>query len=610
MCGTLNPNLYKAKFSSTGSESDEARTKLPRISTSRITILLIALQLAFGVLIGRLFLVQFLHSEVLCKRSEDERRIQISGRAKRGKILDRHHNILALNRDLVSVYADPKFLNTEPRKIAGQLSLLLGVSESRIMTLLEKKQRRFVWLARNLGYDRLADIQRITRQVRGLGYQIHGRRFYPKDDRACHVIGYTNFANEGMEGIEHQHNPHLLGRGERSGSEGSEMPEKLLVYTDGKKRPISPPAVYEAMPGYGSDVVLTIDENIQFIAERELSSACKTWRAEKGTVVVMHSKTGEILALANYPNYNLNDYSASRESTKRNHAIWMQYEPGSVFKIVVAAAALNEKVATPTSIEYCEAGEYRLPNGHTIHDVKPNGWLTLSDIIEKSSNIGVVKIASRLSKVQLEEYTHRFGFGRKTGIDLPYEKRGSLRGFDRWDGYSASSVPFGQGISVTPIQMLNAINVIATNGILLEPYITKNIHGRNGQSIEHARREGSHRIISSESAAQVKQMLVKVTESGAGQTARVDGYRVAGKTGTAQKAKARLGYVKGKVVTTFAGFLPAEDPKISIIVVVDEPAGGALSSRVTAPIFRKIAHQTMSYLNQTDLFAQLPMVNR
>ena len=602
--------VFQRRDSSTREwDSDEYGKKIARISRTRIAILFIALQLGFGLLIGRLVLVQLLHGDELSRRSEGERQIQIP-KAARGRILDRHHNLLALNLDLISVWADPRFLNVDAHKVSARLAPVVGVPESEILASLQRNERQFIWLARNLSYDRLADIQSVIQPIRGVKYQIHEKRFYPKDDHACHIIGHTNFANEGVEGIEHLHDSHLLGTAHVSRTEISESTEKLLIPTDGKRRPISPQAVYETMSANGNDIILTIDDNIQFIAERELVAGCKKWRAKGGAAIVMRSKTGEILAMANYPTYNLNAYSTSQEGDKRNHAIWMQYEPGSVFKIVPAAAALEENLAAPDSLEYCEEGVYRLPNGHRIHDVKPNGWLKLSEILRKSSNIGILKIANRLTKEQFEAYTYQFGFGEKTGIDLPHEQAGKLRGFDHWDDFSSASVPFGQGISVTPIQMLNAVNAIAANGVLLQPYITKEIRGADGKLIEQGTTNQIHRVISPETATQMVEMLIGVTEGGSGWNARVDGYRVAGKTGTAQKAEKGRGYVKDKVVTTFIGFLPADDPDVSIIVVVDEPAGGPLSSRVTAPIFQKIASETIAYLNQTDVFAQPALAGR
>ena len=569
---------------------------------SRITIVWVGLELCLGLLVGRLFLIQYVHGQQLRERSENQRNTQVGSQTKRATILDRHGSVFAINQDLISVYADPKVLRDKPDEIASKLAPLLDVSEDRLLSVLQQKERRFVWLKRNLDYERLNDIRQVTKSIYGVGYRTHGKRSYPKDELASHIIGYTNFENRGIDGIEHEYDTYL------STGNKSHLPESQSksnrITADGKRRPIRPPQLYQQGGQYGRSVVLTLDEYIQHITETELIAGCEAWQARAGSAVVMHSKSGEILALANYPNYNLNHYSRSEESAKRNRAIWMQYEPGSVFKIVTAAALLNEKLMSPDSREYCEMGEYRLSNGHVIHDIKPNAWLTLSEIIAKSSNIGILKAAKHLNKEQLEVYTRRFGFGEKTGIDLPYERVGSLRGIQKWDDYTIASVPFGQGISVTPIQMLNAINVIATKGVLLQPYITRQIIDKDGSLIEQSSPQLIRRVVSAETAQAMTQMLVGVTEVGGGLRARVEGYAVAGKTGTAQKAERGKGYVEGKVVATFAGFLPAEDALLSIIVVVDEPAGAPLSSHVTAPIFQRIASEAMRYLSQKNLFVQ------
>jgi len=569
---------------------------------SRITIVWVGLELCLGLLIGRLFLIQYVHSQELRERSENQRKTQVGSQAKRATILDRHGSVFAINQDLISVYADPKVLKDKPDEIAHKLAPLLGVSEARLLSVLQQKKRRFVWLKRNLDYERLNDLRQVTRSIYGVGYRTHGKRSYPKDELASHIIGYTNFENRGIDGIEHQYDTYL------STSSKKDLPESQSksnqITADGKRRPIRPPQFYQQGGQYGRSIVLTLDEYLQHITEKELIAGCEEWQARAGAAIVMHSKSGEILALANYPNYNLNHYSRSEESAKRNRAIWMQYEPGSVFKIITAAALLNEKLMSPNSREYCEMGEYRLSNGHVVHDIKPNAWLTFSEIIAKSSNIGILKAARHLDKEQLAVYTHRFGFGEKTGIDLPYERVGSLRGIQKWDDYTIASVPFGQGISVTPIQMLNAINVIATKGVLLQPYITRQIIDKDGSLLEQSSPQPIRRVISAETAQAMTQMLVGVTEVGGGLRARVEGYAVAGKTGTAQKAERGKGYVEGKVVATFAGFLPAEDALLSIIVVVDEPVGAPLSSRVTAPIFQKIASEAMRYLSQKNIFVQ------
>lgn len=572
------------------------------MSFSRITIVWIGLELCLVLLIGRLFLIQYVHGPELRDRSESQRNVQVGSQAKRAKILDRHGSVFAINQDLVSVYADPKVVREKPDDVARKLAPVLNVSEDRLLTVLKQKKRRFVWLKRNIEYERLNGIRQAVNNIYGVRYRTHETRTYPKDELACHIIGYTNFENRGIDGIEHQYDAYL------STGDTNHLPESesknSQITTDGKRRPIRPPQFYQQGGQYGRSVVLTLDEYIQHIAETELVAGCQQWGARSGTAIVMHSKSSEILALANYPNYDLNHYSRSKELAKRNRAIWTQYEPGSVFKIITASALINEKLMSPDSLEYCEMGKYPLSNGHVINDVKPNGWLTLSEIIAKSSNIGILKAAGRLDKEQLEAYTRRFGFGEKTGIDLPYEQVGSLRGIQKWDEYSTASVPFGQGISVTPIQMLNAINVIATNGILLQPYLTRQIIDEEGIPLKRSYPKPIRRVISAETAEAITQMMVGVTETGGGIRARVAGYTVAGKTGTAQKADRGKGYVEGRVIATFAGFLPADEPLLSIIVVVDEPAGAPLSSQVTAPMFQKIATEAMRYLSQQDLFVQ------
>ena len=536
------------------------------------------------VLIGRLFLIQYLQRELhLVNILKTKTKSQI----KRGKILDRNRSVFAINKDLVSVVADPKVMTVEPHEVARKLAPLLIASESELLSALRKKDKRYVRLDRNLDYSLLKELRGITKDIYGLKYEVSGKRRYPKGELGCHIVGYTDFANKGKEGIEHQHNTYLA-------------PQELDSTFDSS----SPLDFRPDATAFGHNIVLTLDEFIQYVAEKELIAGCRKWRAKSGSVIVMHSKSGEILAMANYPSYNPNRYSQSQELTKRNLAIWAQYEPGSVFKVVTAAAAINEKIMTAESEVYCEKGKYHLPNGHVINDIKPNTWLTLTEVIQKSSNIGILKIASRLGKERLEDYTRRFGFGQKTGIDLPYEQDGSLRGFRKWDGFSMATVPFGQGISGTAIQMLNAMNAIATRGVLLRPYVTQQILDRNGNLVKRFHPTPIHRVISPKTAEIITDMLVRVTELGGGFHARVEGYRVAGKTGTAQKAEKGRGYVDGKVITSFAGFLPAEDPLVSIIVVVDEPAGAPLSSRVAAPIFRDIADQVMRYLIHKDLFAQ------
>ena len=576
--------------------------------TRRMCIVFVVLQLFFGILIVRLFLVQLLHGETLRKRAAAQGETRGQPQVKRGLICDRHGRVLALNGGLISVYADPEFMISAPEVVARKLAPLLDKPESEIASILHKKDRKFVWLKRNLQYSALTEIHPLATRIRGLGYQIHGKRFYPKGELACHVIGNTNFENKGIQGIESRYNDYLLNKNSEPPPEKPKFSE--VVHVAGKKQPVRPPAFQEIDEDSNTDgnsVILTIDEYIQHLTEQALIAGCKEWDAIGGVAVVMESKTGEILAMANYPNYDLNRYSKSAERSKRNLALWMRYEPGSVFKIITAAAAVNEQLMTPESVEDCEMGTYRVPGGPVIHDVKPNGVLTLGQILRKSSNIGITKVATRLGQEQLDKYTRKFGFGQKTGIDLPYEQIGSLYALKNWNEYSLGSVPFGQGISVTPIQMLNAMNTIAADGLLMRPYVTRQIAYRDGQPIKQFRPIAVRRVLSKETAKQMTQMLVgaaSLSVKEKAETAEAKEYQVAGKTGTAQKAEKGIGYANGKVMTTFVGFLPAEKPQISIIVVIDEPRGSPFSSKVTVPIFKQIAEETIRYLNQHSVFAQ------
>tara|TARA_B100000745_G_C20111613_1_gene380456 strand:- start:45 stop:1268 length:1224 start_codon:yes stop_codon:yes gene_type:complete len=400
--------------------------------------------------------------------------------------------------------------------------------------------------------------------------------------------------NTGIDGIEHFYDSIL------ASTIGTETELKI----DRGKYLTQPEKVYENSPKSNDTIVLTIDEYIQNITESTLEQGCNRWKCPRGTAIVMRSMTGEILAMANYPNYNLNQYTKTPEASKRNNAIWMEYEPGSIFKIVTATAVLNEGIHTPDSEFYCNNGEITLPNGHVIRDVKSNATLTLRKIIQKSSNIGIMKAARHLPHIKFQDYVSRFKFGQRTEIDLPYERTGSLWGLRVWDEHLAATVPFGQGISVTPLQMLCAINAIATGGRLMRPYIMLQRLTYDNKIIVQSKPKSHGWVMSPETAQTMKGILVGVTESGSGIRARVNGYSVAGKTGTSQKALKGIGYVRGKVVNSFAGFLPAENPQISIIIVLDEPANAPLSSTSVAPMFQDIAEQTMRYLNQTELFAQ------
>ena len=566
------------------------------LSIRRLVFVLIVLQAGFLLLVGKLFKVQVSNNTGHQEASEPTWRSPRTATIKRGKILDRHGNILALSRHSLSVYADPKYMKTDPIKVAQRLAPILNISESELITQLRRKDKQFVWLKKDLDYELLDEIRSVEREVRGLKHEVEQKRIYPKGALASQVIGHINDQNMG-EGIEYQYNNYLLSAQERQAAQRANAAQDELInlLSNGN-----------STDDYGYSVVLTLDEYLQYIAEKELAAACKQWNAPRGTVIVMASQTAEILALASYPTYDLNAYARENEEAKRNFGVWFAYEPGSIFKIIASSAVLNENIMTPESTVFCENGRYRLSNGRVIRDVSAKGWLTLEQVIQKSSNIGMIKVVKQLGYEDFRTYIQKYGFGKPTGVDLPYEHSGSLYAVKRWDTHSLGSVPFGQGIMVTPLQMVNALNVIANNGKLLLPHITREIRDNSGKVIKKIYPIKVEQVLHPHIAKQMTDILVGVVEGGSGRRARVEGYRVAGKTGTAQKAEPNGKGYAGREIMSFMGFLPAENPMVSIIVMLDEPTGARFSGQIAGPVFQKVATQTMQYLKQTEFFGPQP----
>lgn len=567
------------------------------LSIPRLVLMLIVLQAGFLLLLGKLFHVQVVGDGSGRESAAHTLFSKRTSKVKRGKILDRHGAVLGLSRHQFSVYADPKYMKADPKEVARKIAPVLGVSEEELLTQLTRKNKQFVWLKKGLDYELHDEIRTLQKDIRGLGYVVEQQRSYPKESLASHVIGHINAENQG-DGIEYQYNDYLL-----STKAGRRQLRTNAVGND----PIDLLKNGDSTEDYGYSVVLSLDEYIQYIAEKELAAACQKWQALRGTVIVMASKTAEILALANYPSYDPNAADSSEES-KRNLAVWLAYEPGSIFKIVAVSAALNEGIMTSASSVFCENGRFWLTKGRVITDVSAKGWLTLEEVLHKSSNIGMIKIVKQIGPDIFRDYIEKYGFGRKTGIDLPYEQSGSLYTVTHWDINSLGAVPFGQGILVTPLQMVNGLNVIANGGKLLRPYITQEIRDNSGTVIKKIYPIEVQQVLIPEIVAQMKEILVGVVEGGSGRQAQVEGYRVAGKTGTAQKAEIGKGYT-GKETMSFMGFLPAENPIVSIIVMLDEPKGARFSGQIAGPLFKAVATQTMQYLKQTEFFVpelQLP----
>ncbi len=563
------------------------------LSIRRLVFTLIVLQIGFLVLIGKLFTIQYsgLNEELLSRKDWRSRAKQD---VKRGKILDRHQSVLGISQDTLSVSADPKTFNRKSNaySVATELAPILEEPKTELLDKLKRKQNdqyvEFVWLKKDVDYEKYDDLRSVTSNHRGLKVSVESRRVYPKKTLASQVIGYLNDEKKG-EGIEFLYDKYL----ENLHPSFIEHASTLTTVSAQTQ------STTNALNNSGCNVVLTLDEYIQRVAEKELEQGCKEWNAPRGTVIVLAVDTSEILAMASCPSYDINDQTNASEEAKRNLGIWYVFEPGSIFKIVASSAVLNEAIMTPESTVFCEYGRFRLSNGRAIKDVSKKGWLPLSVVVQKSSNIGMIKIVQKLGIDSFQNYVYKFGFGKKTGVDLPYEKLGNLYALRNWDTNSLGAVPFGQGISVTPLQMVNALAVIANGGILRRPYITKEIRDAHGSIVQKNKPVNVQRVLRPEIARTMTEILVGVVEEGSGKRARIEGVRVAGKTGTAQKAEKGKGYSAGKEVMSFMGFLPADDPKIAIIVTIDEPTGARFSGQVAGPVFKRIATQSLKYIERT-----------
>lgn len=572
-------NINKGSETSAGFGRSAKRKSVSRSLRRRTIFALIFVELCFALLVCRLFLLQCIDGKELRLRAELQHRKTLCINPRRGAIYDRKSKPLAISTKSYSLYSDPSVLE-KPELVADSLSPILGISKGEILQKFES-EKRFIWLKRQLPEQVAKTIK--MHNYKGLDFQEEGKRFYPQGALASHIIGFVGLDNIGLEGIEKKYDAFM--RRETN---------EILTRKDRKGHDLDPLNLSYSRPAPGYDLVLTLDSVIQSIAERELQSACEKWNANGGSVIVMNPGTGEILAIANYPTYNLNNAFSVDDDSKRNRALIDLYEPGSAFKIITASAAINENLISPNEIIDCENGAYRV-KGHIIHDSGSHGQLTFSEVIEESSNIGTVKIAQRLGKERLYSYIKAYGFGEKTGIDT-LETDGIVKDPKRWTSRSMDAIPYGQEILVTALQMLSATNAIANNGVIMQPFIVKRItDGQN--SINEFDLHESKRPISAKTAQIMRNILIGAVENGTGQKARVEGYTVAGKTGTSQKAdEDGNGYLPGKYVSSFVGFLPADKPLISMIVIIDEPQGEYLGGIVSCPVFKEIATQIMQYL--------------
>ncbi len=555
----------------------------------RIVAVFFIMGLAFALVVLRLLYLQVFEQSKLAARGEHQYEQVIVLGPKRGTIFDRMGRELAVSLDVDSVYGIPSNIDN-PRELAQRLGRILREDPRKLERKLEG-DKQFVWLSRKVDPAKAAKVRELDSE--DIRLKTEARRFYPNKTLAGPLLGFTGMDNHGLEGLERVYDGMLRG-----------VDGWVLAEKDARGRMVFPggPAFQFRMPKPGNDVILTIDEVIQHIAEKELDAALATSHAKGGVCIVMNPQSGEVLALTvrangnGHTEFNPNEPQRYKPSEWRNRAVTDAFEPGSIFKPVLAAAALEERVVNPLELFDCSAGKIQLAD-RVIKDAEVHGVLTFTDVIAESSNVGTIKVALRLGKERFYKYITAFGFGKKTGVDLPGEIPGILRDVRTWSGLSLGEVAIGQEIGVTPMQVAALYSVFANNGVLMKPYIVSEIANRSGGKGQKIMPQPAGRVISAETTAKVNKMLQRVIEAGTGQKAKPSGYTAAGKTGTAQKIDQRTHrFSKKEYVSSFVGFTPASTPKLVIVVMVDTPQGVIYGGDVAAPVFKAIAEQSLAYL--------------
>ncbi len=554
---------------------------IPRNSTNtRLYLLAGILVLWCGGICLRLVYLQIFRYGSFEKRAIHERERTEEVSARRGIIYDRTGRELAMSISVDSAFAVP----TEIPDLAGTISLISKITKTDPRETLAKCKaaRTFCWVARKADGEIANRIRALN--LRGIYFQKESRRFYPKRELAAQVLGYVGMDDEGLSGIERQYDDKLRGN-----------PGRMLISVDAHRKWF---ASVEKQPEPGENVVLTVDEQIQYIAERELAAAMQQTHAISGTVIVENPHTGEVLALANQPTFNPNLTRAITPERLKNHAVSDVYEPGSTFKVVTISAALEEKLTRPDEVFDCQMGSIVI-NGMRIRDSRPHGLLPVWGILAESSDVGAIKIALRLGEDRFYKYIRAFGFGQQTGIELPGETRGLTKPVNRWSKVSIGAISMGQEIGITPLQLSTLVSTIANDGVAVPPRIVAATTDPQPtpQTIAFHPADG-RRVISPLTAAQMKQMMQKVVLEGTGKKAVLEGYSSAGKTGTAQKVDPGThAYSKTKYVASFAGFAPLNNPAIVVAVILDSAVGLHQGGQVSAPVFQRVAQQVLEYLH-------------
>lgn len=545
-----------------------------RSMRSRIAATAVLFAAAFGGLALRAAHLTLLQGAALRQRADRQQRTAVPMSAERGEIVDRYGEPLALSRESAAVYLRPREFSHQPevvKAVAHALDLPQDVVLQRASA-----QAPFVWLQRQVPLEKWTAVEDMN--LSGIGSEPARQRVYPHGPLASQVLGFTGVDGQGLEGVERALDGELRGG-----------VQALVVGHDARGRPFDLGDGGQAEPRGGAHVELTIDTALQRVAEDELERAVREFGARAGTVVALDPHTGEILAMATVPRFDPNHAGNALADQMRNRAITDVYEPGSTFKAFLASAAIENDVVRPEDRVNCENGHYTVGN-RTIRDSHPHGVLSFADVIAESSNIGCAKIAERLGTERFGALVTAFGFGQPTGIDLPGEASGLLRPVSRWGRIHLVTTAFGQGIAVTPLQLARGFAAIANGGNLLRPYIVKRVSDDDGTVRYVGQPHVERQVMSHKTAATVTQLLVRVTEAGTGKQAQIDGFTVAGKTGTAQKVDPHTGRYSAKDrMSSFVGFVPAEDPALVVLAVLDSPQKATYGGVVAAPVFRAVA---------------------
>jgi len=554
---------------------------LSKEKKERIILLLIVFIILYFSLIYRLYNIQVIQSNRFKEIAQQEHLTSFSIEGERGNIYDRNYKKLAVNINVQSLFAIPPKVEN-PQETAQKLSSILNLKAKDVLEKLNQK-KSFVWIKRKLSETEVTEIKKLN--LEGFDFLDEGKRYYPKNYLASNLMGFVGIDNQGLEGLESFFDKELKG-----------LPGLVILERDaiGGKVPLSikEPTAHKD----GHSIVLTIDEVIQYITEEALDKAFQKSKAKAGIAIVVAPKTGEILAMAVKPSYDPNYFDQYSRDLWRNRAITDAYEPGSTFKVITIATALEESVCSLNDRFFCE-GTTKY-NGVVFHDIYKHGSQDLTDIVKNSCNIGVIQTGTKLEEKVFEKSIRRFGFGILTEINLPGEINGLVRSTKDWSRISLASLSIGQEISVTPIQLIMAVSAIANRGTLMKPMIVKEVIDSAQNKIKTFKPKPVRQVVSVATALTMSKILEQVVSDGTGTSAKLAGYQAAGKTGTAQKFDFSTGkYSKDKYTSSFVGYAPSDNPKISILIMLDEPQGSYYGGTVASPVFQEIASKVLPYLS-------------